>query len=298
MMPKERADLKRHMLTIREGEKTFLAVGNAVTEIINRKLYRGNFETAAAFFRAEFGWSRQHGYLVSREYEAAQSVIYRLHSGEPKIERLSQARAVSKAPKTGRLKVWREAVARTGGKPPSAITIEEVVEELHPPKPAPVSTNPHAEEIKELSLLKKIILDLIDNTIEEGYPLIANGQELSKGDLRYRFEMLTHRLCRGLRDFDDVRRSPPTLSMVQAFVEEQGLDDEAEKYFYYRDRDGWLYKKGAKMVPVKKWKADYRMWLIRGKENAKRYDYAKPTTPIGSDPGPDRYAKYEGLIEG
>lgn len=50
--------------TIKQGQRTFIDVGNALRTIRDEVLYRGEFETFEAYMQKKWGWTRQRGYQL------------------------------------------------------------------------------------------------------------------------------------------------------------------------------------------------------------------------------------------
>lgn len=122
---------EEHTLTALEGIvaaglDSFIAVGNALAEIHNRKLYRATHATFEDYARDRFGISRFHAY---RQIEAARIANVVLPIGN--IERESQARELTGLNDDQVRAVWEKAT-EASEKPPTANVIREARQSLLP----------------------------------------------------------------------------------------------------------------------------------------------------------------------
>ena len=131
----ETARLAELEALIEENMQQFYNVGQALTEILESRLYRsehGNFEDYCV---ERWGFRRNYAY---RLIEAAKVIgdlspigIQQLPSSE------RQVRALAKVPEGERAGVWTDAVDAAGGKQPSGRQIEEAYQPADTPPPAP-----------------------------------------------------------------------------------------------------------------------------------------------------------------
>lgn len=73
------------------------------------------------------------------------------------------------------------------------------------------------------------------------------------------------------------RFAPPTLSDVQAYIEEKGYHIDAESFINFYESKGWMVGKNK----MKDWKASVRTWEKRHKEEAPRRTY-QPQKDVNS----------------
>lgn len=139
--PAARAALAACELQIEHGLKTFFAVGQALAEIRDSRLYRGTHDTFEAYCRERWNITPQH---ANRLVMAAEVVGSMEPIGSiPPPANEGQARALAAVPEPERSEVWREAVERTGGKPTAKAVAEVARERAEPaPVPTPEPTGP------------------------------------------------------------------------------------------------------------------------------------------------------------
>ncbi len=128
----EAGEFERLKQTIRAGQQTFVEVGLAYAAIREQRLYRATHGTFDAFCRDEFSLSKRE---VDRTIEAA-AVVKRLGPIVPTAAHKSQVRPLTKLPPAEQPAAWQEAVAKSGGKAPTAKTVAAVVaerKEVHAP---------------------------------------------------------------------------------------------------------------------------------------------------------------------
>ena len=120
----ESCDLIRLEDTINRGLPTFLEVGNALTEIRDRKLYRCDHATFAAYCKTKWGMSDRRARQLM---EAAEVVAEVSKSGTivPKTE--SQARPLTRLKPGQRAAAWKDAVASSPINRPTAKQVDAVV---------------------------------------------------------------------------------------------------------------------------------------------------------------------------
>lgn len=130
----EKKQLKQHEQVIRLGLQNFVAVGTALMEIRNGRLYRETHATFEEYVRSVFSLSRPHAYNLM---DGAQ-VMRDLSSIEdiPLPTNEAQARELKyfKTPQE-RAEKWREVVATLGNQPLTAKSIRAAVRPTEPGKP-------------------------------------------------------------------------------------------------------------------------------------------------------------------
>jgi hypothetical protein len=125
----ESSRLKQLEKIIKAGEKTFIEVGEALTEIRDNKLYRQEHGTFEKYIQRVWGWNRSHGYqLIS----AAKIAVETKMSTNVDIPNELAARVLSKIPPPKRSGIISKIVAT--GKSITANTIKSLSQP--PQKPA------------------------------------------------------------------------------------------------------------------------------------------------------------------
>lgn len=132
--------LKEHEKTIETTKDGFIACGNALGAIQDKKLYRAEFDTFEEYCKEKWGWHRSYVYRLIESAEIKMSPI-----GD-KIENESQARAIAAVPKKDRKKVLKEA-AKDGDL--TAAKITEAAETFETPKEKVVIRDKNGKQIPE-----------------------------------------------------------------------------------------------------------------------------------------------------
>jgi hypothetical protein len=170
---------------IQQGMTSFVAVGNALLEISDRRLYRETHATFAEYCAAKWRMSPRHAYRLC---ESAEIVNALPKSCDQLVTSESQARELSRVEPARRVKVL-EAAASQGTLTASTIRaaaeaeakpcVVAHVEVMPRHKPAPPDETP-AEEIERLhGQLKQDVPALIKSAIRE---LTAMREMLEAGD--------------------------------------------------------------------------------------------------------------------
>lgn len=110
--------------TVREGFSTFVAVGNALSEIRDQRLYRDEFSTFAEYCRQMWGISEA---TATRKILAAtftKSVPEELPAPASEYS----VRPLSALPESEKVDAYREAVNQSGGVAPTKAVVEKVVD--------------------------------------------------------------------------------------------------------------------------------------------------------------------------
>jgi hypothetical protein len=128
--------------TINEGLTTFLAVGNALIEIRQHKLYRADYRTFETYCRERFQLKRQRAYELMGAADVVNSLseISDKDLKTPLPERESHASALSPLPITQRQEIWKQ-VTREGVETQHPITASQIktVIDREAGRPKPIS---------------------------------------------------------------------------------------------------------------------------------------------------------------
>lgn len=94
---------------ITAGEKTWLEVGEALTEIRDCKLYRADFKTFDAYLDGKWGWTRMRASQLIGAAEVVKSLPENVNHG---LQNERQARELSKVPPDKRPEVLEKAASK------------------------------------------------------------------------------------------------------------------------------------------------------------------------------------------
>lgn len=143
----ERDELQKYERIVDVKMKDFVEVGSALMAIQEKRLYRETHKTFDKYCEDRFGVSRQHAYSLM----AASDCHRNLSDISDKTAKIlprnhAQAKAIVDVAddKEQQQQVWIEVVKKAGDKPITAKMIEDVADEILPPKtdkkpkPAPV----------------------------------------------------------------------------------------------------------------------------------------------------------------
>ncbi|MCC6976446.1 MAG: hypothetical protein IT322_20755 [Anaerolineae bacterium] len=123
----EQNDLERLEGVIAKGLATFMAVGEALTEIQSRRLYRASFATFESYCHARWGFSRSRAYRLI----AAADVVQNLSPiGDTLPTTESQARELTSLSTEQAQHAWQRALVLAEGKQPTALDVRRAVNEL------------------------------------------------------------------------------------------------------------------------------------------------------------------------
>lgn len=119
---------------INRGARAFIEVGNALTEIRDRKLYRSSFKTFESYCRDRWGFSNKNAYHLI-DATAVIKQLPKVLSSE--IKNARQARALSTVPEHQRQAVLHAAIetAQKECRPMTGRDISEHAEKLNPRNP-------------------------------------------------------------------------------------------------------------------------------------------------------------------
>ena len=160
----EQSELARLCKVVDEGLSSFLAVGTALVEINEGRLYRQNHETFEAFVKERWGISRQRAYQLMEAAEVKDELtkIFDNPSEVDLFTAESQLRELSRVG-TEALPDVVERVAekcKSEGIKPTAKVIRSVVDEaIGKPEPKPVKPEPVRSKTDEFELRCRHILE-------------------------------------------------------------------------------------------------------------------------------------------
>ncbi|MCK8495165.1 MULTISPECIES: hypothetical protein [Spirosoma] len=152
---------------INEGITTFLAVGNALMEIRQNKLYRANHRTFEGYCRDRFQLKRQRAYELMGAAEVVNSLSEK--SGLDDLSEISDKRVnvvlptreshatvLAEVPEEVRKEVWKQVVeeAEYTAKPVTATLIKQVAKRAGQPNSTPVK--PEAESVDHTHHIQRI----------------------------------------------------------------------------------------------------------------------------------------------
>lgn len=132
--PAAQAALAAAEQRIERALKSFVDMGQALTEIRDGRLYKATHGTFEAYCQERWEIGRDY---ADRMIAAAQVVLTIVSKGLPAPTKESQARALVAVPEADRAEVWAKTVERTDGKPTAAAIREVHEERTRPPSPGP-----------------------------------------------------------------------------------------------------------------------------------------------------------------
>ena len=153
----ESARLRSLETTIEGGKKVFVAVGAALSEIRDAKLYRATHASFDAYCRDRWGWGRSYAYRLMEASEVAASPI-----GDS-IANEAQAREVARVPEEKRAEVVSRAVERaeTAGRDLTAADMREAAKPEQEPA-ITVLPAPEPEQAEEEDDLGELMLGVCE----------------------------------------------------------------------------------------------------------------------------------------
>ena len=150
----ERRELASLEATVEQGRAAFVAVGNALTAIRDRRLYRETHSTWEAYLRErwDIGRTSSYGLMVAAAVVADVSAIADI---VPQSE--SVARPLAPLTTEQRREAWSRAVDEAGG-PPTAAQVRQAAAEVAPrPAPAPGECGVEAHRAAELAAVRALL---------------------------------------------------------------------------------------------------------------------------------------------
>ena len=121
---KETEELGRLESVIDQGLKTFVEVGNALTEIRDKRLYREVFGTFEEYCRDRWGFSRVHAKRLVNAAEVVKNITTEPIGSVPATE--SQARPLARFAPDDQVAIWQRAVETSNGHQPTGAHVELV----------------------------------------------------------------------------------------------------------------------------------------------------------------------------
>lgn len=115
---------------IQKGVKSFLDVGNALMEVKQEQLWRGEYESFDDYCQRRWNFSQWYAYRLTSAVEVAN----RLDNCPKKPKQEAQLRPLAKLPKDQQAAAWQEAVDEAEGDEPTAKEVAAVVERRKPKK--------------------------------------------------------------------------------------------------------------------------------------------------------------------
>jgi len=114
LSPAELRTREQLVATVKDGLKTFMLVGAALTRLRDERLYRNTHATFEKFCQSEFGMTRGNAYRLIRSVDVVQSLdAEALGVSEPKKEYHARLLSVIEDP-AKRSVAWSEAVSLAG----------------------------------------------------------------------------------------------------------------------------------------------------------------------------------------
>lgn len=126
---RERADLGRLEAVVNDGMATFMEVGEAITQIRDRRLYRDDFATFEEYCSKKWNFTRGRAYQLITAYSVVKGMSSKKGTPPPSSE--YQARALNQAEPEDRDAVWDRAVEECDGEPPPAEKIKEILGKVY-----------------------------------------------------------------------------------------------------------------------------------------------------------------------
>lgn len=127
LAPSESKRLQELEIVIETGKQTFVAVGNALAEIRDGRLYKATHKTFEDYCQTKWGLSRPRAYQM---IEAAETVAVLPPKMSTIVDTESKARELAKAPVARRPDVMEKAKEMAGKKPVTAKHIAKACEEV------------------------------------------------------------------------------------------------------------------------------------------------------------------------
>ncbi len=140
---------------IETGLQTFVDVGQALMEIRNRRLYRGQYGNFEEYCRERWGFRRAHAY---RMIEAAQVVANLSPIGDTLPANEAQARPLTGLPAEWQREVWQKAVETAPGGRVTAEHVQRVVEGMTAPRIDPPPEKGKGQEANGMSQEMQVLL--------------------------------------------------------------------------------------------------------------------------------------------
>jgi hypothetical protein len=121
----EAGDLARYEAIISKGWDTFIAVGEALAHIRDKRLYRAHFQSFDAYCRYKWHYRKAHAYRLIGAAEVMQVLSPIGDISMPRNE--AQVRPLMGLKADEIQTVWRKVLARAGRKPVTATLVKKAV---------------------------------------------------------------------------------------------------------------------------------------------------------------------------
>lgn len=158
LSPAERRRLQVCEKTIREGLGTFVAVGNALMEIRNARLYRQTHPSFEAYVESMLALTRPRAYQLMDSAQVMRDLstivdISELPQNEAQTRELCRWKTQEE-----RAEKWKTVLSAAGDQPVTAKFIRQVL--LPAPAPAPqTSSAPNPQIASSLTRLRRLLAD-------------------------------------------------------------------------------------------------------------------------------------------
>jgi hypothetical protein len=172
LKPDQQLNLEECETKIARGWSTFIGVGEALTEIRDKELFKGKYKDFQEYCRIRWGYARTHAY---RLIDAAKVIKDLSPIGEevPKPANEAQVRELVQVPSEKRADVWTKSVKAAGKGLVTAKVVRSIANEFKPkrtikPAEAKKPTKPSAklkpvfkllDDMEELAASNKRLLD-------------------------------------------------------------------------------------------------------------------------------------------
>lgn len=144
LTPSDIADFERLENVVEKGQKTFVEVGDALTEIRDRRLYRKDFNTFEAYCQDRWGWSKRRGNQLIEAAAVVHSLPEKMGTAVPNE---AVARELKKLPVPVRKEVVKESKKSDG--PLTALAVRKHLPVPAKPPEKTISIKPVPQNPKE-----------------------------------------------------------------------------------------------------------------------------------------------------
>lgn len=152
----ERSTLQRCEEAI---SSSFVTLGEAIRTIRDGRLYRGDFATFEDYCRERWGWTRQHAYQLMAGAEVATHIASTFVGELPLPTSEGQVRLLTKFEPEQQVELWKEAVQRSNGRPPTMAVVRKVINDRQEP---PLIQSATLESTLERERQSELLVDFID----------------------------------------------------------------------------------------------------------------------------------------
>ena len=164
----ERNELERCEVVIRQGLETFIEVGQALTTIRDKRLYRIEFGTFEDYCSTKWALERRQAYRLMDASKVIENVSHGTQT-LPTSER--QARPLTSFEPEIQLEAWKEVVhqSQETGKPITAATVQQVAEQWKP-------VNQDVRQAKETPMFAPPIEQIIEEKRPKAHVSYNTGE--------------------------------------------------------------------------------------------------------------------------